>query len=213
MIEPMESVLAALRLSGAAEDAAAARFRRRAADEGLVDVAYSVLDSPLGPLLAAATPLGLARLAYLAEGAVDQELQALATRLSPRVLEVPEALDGVRRELDEYFEGSRRSFSLTVDPVLMGGFARLVLQRTAAIPYGARATYRDLARAVDRPGAARAVGNALGSNPVPIVIPCHRVLRTGGALGGYTGGIERKSHLLRLEAAGASSGGPAGRSG
>jgi methylated-DNA-[protein]-cysteine S-methyltransferase len=178
--------------------AAAARFAARADAEGLVDVAYTTVDSPLGPLLAAATPRGLVRLAYDHN---DQErvLESLAERISPRVIEAPQRLDELRRELEQYFEGRRRRFEVPVDWELVHGFTRRVLEATAAIAYGDLRSYRDVATAAGNERATRAAGNALGHNPIPIVVPCHRVVRTGGALGGYTGGIEKKRELLTIE--------------
>ena len=182
-----------------ASDAAAERFLARALDEGPVDIAYDVLDSPLGPLMAAATPAGLVKLSYLANSSEERELERLAERLSPRVLRGSGRVEPVRRQLGEYFEGRRRDFELETDWSLIGPFARKVLERTAAIPYGSLSTYGEVAAAAGSPRGARAAGNALGSNPIPIVIPCHRVLRVGGALGGYGGGVDRKERLLRLE--------------
>jgi methylated-DNA-[protein]-cysteine S-methyltransferase len=169
---------------------------RAGADE-LVDVAYCSVDSPVGPLTVAGTRRGLVLVSY---GAPDEALlQRLADRLSPRVLEAPARLDEARRELDEYFEGERREFDLPVDWSLVRGFARRVLRATAAIRFGDVSNYATIAARAGSPRGSRAAGNALGSNPIPIVVPCHRVLRTGGALGGYGGGIERKEFLLRLE--------------
>jgi methylated-DNA-[protein]-cysteine S-methyltransferase len=183
-------------------DASAAqeRFLRRAIEEGLVDVAYSPVDSPVGELVAAVTPRGLVRLAY-EDGRGDAVLSELAARVSPRVIEAPARLDDVRRQLDEYFEGRRQTFELGIDWTLARGFTRRVLQRTARVPFGALATYREVASGAGNAAAVRAAGNALGANPMPIVVPCHRVVRTGGALGGYTGGVERKEYLLSLEGA------------
>jgi methylated-DNA-[protein]-cysteine S-methyltransferase len=176
----------------------AVAFTRRAEREGLADIAYATVDSPLGPLLAAATPRGLVRLAYDGND-VDEVLEALARRVSPRVLEAPARLDEVRRELEQYFAGERRRFDLAVDWAMVEGFNRRVLEATAAIAYGDVASYRDVAGRAGSPRATRAAGNALGANPIPIVVPCHRVVRTGGALGGYTGGVERKRFLLGVE--------------
>ena len=172
------------------------RLAERAAAEGLLDVAYAGVDSPLGPLTVASTPRGLVRVAYLPP---DQVAEELAAKLSPRVLEVPARLDEVRRELDEYFAGRRRDFGLEIDWSLTRGFTRRVLQETARIDYGELRSYAQVAAGAGSARAVRAAGNALGSNPMPIVVPCHRVVRTGGALGGYTGGVERKQHLLRIE--------------
>jgi methylated-DNA-[protein]-cysteine S-methyltransferase len=180
----------------------AARFAHRAVKEGLLDVAYAHADSPLGRLLLAATPRGLACVSYSEFRSEDETLERLAARLSPRVIEAPAQLDDVRRQLDDYFAGQRREFSLPIDWALVGDFGRRVLGRTAAIPYGAVATYGDVARGIGSPQAARAAGNALGANPMPIVVPCHRVVASGGKVGGYTGGLERKRLLLTLERGG-----------
>jgi methylated-DNA-[protein]-cysteine S-methyltransferase len=171
----------------------------RAAADGLLDVAYATVDSPLGPLMVAGTPEGLVRLSYSQFRDDDAVLADLARRVSPRVLEAPARLDGVRRELDEYFEGRRTGFDLPIDWTLTRGFTTDVLRATAAVGFGHTTTYTEVAGAAGRPRAVRAAGNSLGSNPMPIVVPCHRVLRSGGGLGGYTGGLERKEFLLRLE--------------
>jgi methylated-DNA-[protein]-cysteine S-methyltransferase len=173
----------------------------RAADEGLLDVAYASVDSPLGPLVVAATPRGLVRVSYSEFRGEDGVLEELARRVSPRVLEAPAKLDPVRRELDDYFEGRREDFDVPIDWSYLAGFTREVLRATAKIPFGGVSTYAGVAEAAGSPRAVRAAGNALGSNPMPVVVPCHRVLRTGGSLGGYTGGLERKEFLLRLEGA------------
>lgn len=186
-----------------ASRAAAGRLAARAARRGLLDVAFARVDSPFGPLLVAATPRGLVRLAYEYEPP-DRVLEELAEALSPRVLEAPVRLDPVRRQLDAYFEGRLRRFDTPIDWSLSHGFSRRVLRATAGVPYGHVATYREVAGRAGNPRAARAAGNALGSNPVPIVVPCHRVIRSGGDLGGYgrgAGGTERKAFLLRLEGA------------
>jgi methylated-DNA-[protein]-cysteine S-methyltransferase len=177
-----------------------------AAAAGLLDVAYTVDDSPLGPLLLAATPRGLVLIAYLGGGAAgpgdpDVVLEALAERISPRVLRAPAPLDPARRELDEYFSGSRQRFDLRLDWRLAHGFGRRVLRATARIPYGSVSSYKLVATQAGSPRAHRAAGTALGANPLPIVVPCHRVLHAGGGLGGYAGGIERKRMLLSIEGA------------
>lgn len=177
-----------------------AALRERAAAEGLLDVAYAAMDSPLGELLVAVTPRGVVRVSYVDE-AQDTVLEELASRLSPRVLRAPERTDTVRHELEEYFAGARRGFETPIDWSLVRGFAVGVLRATARVPFGQVTTYREVAGAAGSPRAARAAGNALGSNPIPIVVPCHRVVHAGGGLGGYTGGIERKEYLLRLEGA------------
>lgn len=172
----------------------------RAAAEGLLDIAYAPVDTPLGPLIAATTPRGLVRLAYERDsGGLDAILDRLAARLSPRILEAPERLDTTRRELNEYFTGRRERFDLPIDWALVGPFGRRILCATATIPFGSTRTYAEIAGTAGSPRAHRAAGNALGANPIPIVVPCHRVVRTGGGLGGYTGGLQRKEELLRLE--------------
>jgi methylated-DNA-[protein]-cysteine S-methyltransferase len=166
---------------------------------GLLDVAYARLDSPVGTLVLASTPQGLARLAYVDEGQEEAVMEDIAARLSPRMLAAPRRLDEPRRELDEYFAGRRRAFDLTLDLRLLSDFMRRVLTATAEIPYGEVATYKEVADAAGSPRGFRAAGNALGSNPLPIVLPCHRVLHSGGGLGGYTGGLARKRVLLAIE--------------
>ena len=170
----------------------------RAEREGLLDVAYATADSPFGPLTVAMTERGLVCLAY-PEHDTGQVLERLAGEVSPRVLEAPARLDGIRRELDEYFQGRRREFDTPVDFSLSRGFYRKVLEATARIGYGQTSTYAGVASAAGSAKAVRAAGSGLGSNPIPVVVPCHRVLRTGGALGGYTGGLDRKEFLLALE--------------
>jgi len=177
-----------------------ARLATRAADAGLLDVAIGTADSPLGPLMLAVTPRGLLRLSYPGEG-LDDQLTEMADRISPRILEAPERTDDVRRQLDDYFAGRRHGFDLPIDWRLVRGFAGDVLRATARIPFGSVSSYRDIAAEAGSPNAYRAAGNALGSNPIPIVVPCHRVLHAGGGLGGYTGGLERKRFLLELEGA------------
>jgi methylated-DNA-[protein]-cysteine S-methyltransferase len=171
----------------------------RAEAEGLVDVAYATTDTPIGRLLVAATDAGLVRVAFSKEDA-DAVLQELATRVAPRVVASPHRLDPVRRELDEYFEGRRDHFDLPLDWRLSSGFRRTVLERLVAdVAYGRTVSYLELATMVGNPKASRAVGTAMATNPIPIVVPCHRVLRTGGNLGGYGGGLETKAQLLALE--------------
>ena len=172
-----------------------------ARDQALLDVAFSFTDSPFGPLLVATTGNGLVRLAYPNEHP-DEVLQELADRVSPRVLESPAETDEVRRELDEYFDGRRRDFDVGVDLALVrGSFTRTVLEAAERIPFGHVITYKEIATEAGSPRGARAAGNALGSNPIPIVVPCHRVVHAGGGLGGYTGGLSRKVTLLTLEGA------------
>ena len=188
---------------GADSDAAsraAERVSERAAREGLADVVYAPVDSPFGELLAASTDRGLVRLAF-PEEPVESVLDLLARRISPRIVQAPGALDEVRRELDDYFSGRRREFSVDLDWSLIGPFGRRVLHVTSEIPYGGHLSYGEVAAEAGSPRGSRAAGNALGSNPIPIVIPCHRVLRAGGAIGGYGGGLDRKRWLLELEGA------------
>jgi methylated-DNA-[protein]-cysteine S-methyltransferase len=175
---------------------------RRFAATAPADVAYAHVDSPVGTLLAASTHRGLACLAYEdVRGGADALLERLAATVSPRVLHAPARLDPVRRELDEYFAGARTAFGIEVDMALMTPFARRILTATAGIPFGATSTYGEVASRAGAPGAARAAGGALGSNPIPIVVPCHRVLARDGSLHGYAGGLERKRLLLELEGA------------
>jgi methylated-DNA-[protein]-cysteine S-methyltransferase len=175
------------------------RIAERAAGEDLLDVAYATVDSPLGPLVVAATPRGLVRVAYTESATDAGVLEELARKVSPRVLEAPARLDGARRELAEYFDGRRTDFDLPLDWELTRGFTGRVLRATARIAFGSTSTYAAVARQAGSPRAVRAAGNALGANPLPVVVPCHRVLRTGGGIGGYTGGLVRKEYLLRLE--------------
>jgi methylated-DNA-[protein]-cysteine S-methyltransferase len=179
---------------------AAARLSRRMAEEGLADVSYASAESPFGTLLLAATRRGLVRLAF-PEESLDGMLEALARRISPRIVEARAPLDEVRRELEQYFAGRRRAFDVALDWTLVAPFARRVLRATSQIPYGGVLSYAEVAADAGSPRGFRAAGNALGANPIPIVVPCHRVLRSGGALGGYGGGLERKRFLLELEGA------------
>lgn len=168
--------------------------------EGLLDVAYTTVDSPVGTLLLAATPKGLVRVAYGIEDH-DRVLDTLAQRLSPRVLRAPKRLDSAARELDEYFGGRRQVFDLPLDLSLSSGFRQLVQRHLPEIGYGQTRTYRQVAELVGNPRAVRAVGTACATNPLPLVVPCHRVVRADGAPGGYVGGTAAKAALLSLEAA------------
>lgn len=182
-----------------AVDRLRARLASASAEAGLLDVAYRVIDSPLGPLLIAATPEGLVRVAFAAEGQ-DGVLQGLADRISPRVLAAPARLDAAARQFDEYFAGRLRRFELALDWQLSKGFRRTALERlTAEVGYGSRTTYGALARLSGSPGAVRATGTACATNPIPLVVPCHRVVRSDGAAGSYRGGAEAKLFLLDLE--------------
>jgi len=176
------------------------KLEQAAEDEGLLDVAYRTVDSPVGTLLLAATPLGLVRVAYDVEGH-DHVLDTLASRLSPRVLRAPKRLDAVARELDEYFGGRRRSFDVPLDLSLSRGFRLRVQQRLPSIEYAQTRSYQQVAELVGNPKAVRAVGTACATNPLPVVLPCHRVLRADGTPGGYVGGPAAKTTLLSLEAA------------
>jgi methylated-DNA-[protein]-cysteine S-methyltransferase len=191
------------RLAGSADAerrsrAAAAILPEGALREHLVDVAVATMDSPIGELLVAVTPRGLACVAFDGE---DREvlLERLARDLSPRILDVAAPTDAVRGELDEYFRHERTHFEVKVDRRLIGPFAWEVLRATRRVPFGHTATYGEVAARIGKPQAARAVGGALGSNPIPIVIPCHRVIGAGGKLTGYAGGLARKELLLELE--------------
>jgi methylated-DNA-[protein]-cysteine S-methyltransferase len=175
------------------------RFRDAAAREHLLDVAYDLVDTPVGTLLVAATDRGLCRIAYDADP--EQELELLARKFGLRVLRAPLPIDPARRQLDEYFEGKRRSFDLAVDLALQADFNRRVLRELARVPYGEVVTYGELATRAARPRAARAVGTVMNRNPLPIVLPCHRVIGSNGKLVGYGGGLHRKEALLRLEGA------------
>ncbi|HEY2200701.1 MAG TPA: methylated-DNA--[protein]-cysteine S-methyltransferase [Solirubrobacteraceae bacterium] len=180
--------------------AAARRVSERAAAEGLADISYAPVDSPFGTLHAATTKRGLVRIAF-PEESVESVLERLAQSLSPRIVQAPASLDLLKRELEEYFAGRRHEFGIPLDWSLTGPFGRRVIEMTAAIPYGGHLSYAEVAAEAGSPRGARAAGNALGSNPIPIVIPCHRVLRSGGVLGGYGGGPDRKRWLLELEGA------------
>jgi methylated-DNA-[protein]-cysteine S-methyltransferase len=178
--------------------AALKSLAERAAAEGLLDVAYTTTDSPFGTLLLAQTPRGLVRVGLPNQDA-DELLVDLAQRVSPRVLEAPAALDATRRELDLYFAGKLDSFDLPLDWQLSEGFRLRVLRAIAAIPYGETRSYTEMATIAGNERAVRAAGTACGRNPIPLVVPCHRVLRSGGALGGYGGGLPMKQGLLELE--------------
>jgi methylated-DNA-[protein]-cysteine S-methyltransferase len=187
-----------------AEPDTLARLHRRleeaAEREGLLDVAYRTVDSPVGPLLLAATPRGLVRIAYHIEDH-DRVLEILAGRLSPRVLRAPRRLDVAAWELEEYFGGRRRTFDLRLDLSLSSGFRLLVQQNLPSIGYGQTRSYRQVAELVGNPQAVRAVGTACATNPLPVVVPCHRVLPSDGTPGRYVGGTAAKITLLSLEAA------------
>jgi methylated-DNA-[protein]-cysteine S-methyltransferase len=173
------------------------RFRERAAAEGLLDVAYDLVDTPLGDLLVAVTDRGVCRIEFDPEP--ERDLESLARDFGLRVLRAPKAVDESRRELTQYFEGSRTRFELPVDLRVAAEFRLRVMHELARVPYGSVTTYGALAAKAGRPAAARAVGTIMNRNPVPIVLPCHRVVGASGSLVGYGGGLERKERLLRLE--------------
>lgn len=203
MTESERRVLRALRGAGGSAlaenmDSLHARLIERAASDGLLDVAYRVVDTSLGALLLAATTSGLMRVAYACQDH-DRVLAELATRVSPRVLAAPRRLDQATREIEEYLAGSRRRFDLPLDLRLSAGFRRAVLDHLPAIAYGATASYAAVAAAAGNPKAVRATGTACATNPLPIVVPCHRVVRSDGTTGNYVGGPEAKKTLLALE--------------
>lgn len=186
-----------------ADDALAglrARLAEDAATDGLLDVAYTTVDSPVGGLLLAATERGLVRVAYAREDH-DAVLEKLATAVSPRVLRAPRRLDRAARELDEYFAGRRTAFDLPLDHALSHGFRQLVQSRLPEIGYGSTLSYTQVAELVGNPAAVRAVGTACATNPLPVVVPCHRVVKADGGIGQYVGGVEAKAALLQLESA------------
>ncbi len=174
------------------------RLRATAASEGLVDVAYRSIDSPIGTLLLAATPRGLVRVAFDVEGH-DAVLQQLASTVSPRVLLAPSRLDDVARQLDQYFGGERTRFELALDLERVSGFRRSVLDHLLAIDFGRTASYGAVAAAAGNPAAVRAAGTACARNPLPVIVPCHRVVRSDGTIGQYLGGTEAKRSLLAFE--------------
>ena len=176
------------------------KLEQAAERDDLLDVAYTTIDSPVGKLLLAATPTGLVRVAYDIEDH-DRVLDTLGQKLSPRILRAPKRLDPAARELDEYFAKRRQVFDLQLDLSLSKGFRQLVQKHLPEIGYGQTRNYRQVAELVGNPKAVRAVGTACATNPLPVVVPCHRVLRTDGKLGGYIGGLAAKTTLLNLEAA------------
>ncbi len=202
MTASVEETLSRAARTPVAEAAAqgAARFVKAAEKEKLVDVVYSRVDSPFGELLVASTPKGVVQVSLYGYDQ-NETLEELARRVSPRIFESPRRLDPVRKQLDEYFAGKRRSFDVSLDWRLSHGFALRVLKATARIPYGAVSSYREMAEKAGNVRATRAAGNALGGNAIPVIVPCHRVLRTGGGLGGYGGGLPMKEALLKMEGA------------
>ena len=197
----MNDVLDAFPVEESDVDRLRARLTAAAEAEGILDVAYRTVDTPVGPLLLAATEQGLVRVAYPNQGH-DAVLQALADRVSPRVLHAPRRLDPVARQLDDYFAGRRQRFDVPLDWRLSTGFRSTVLHHLAIdVDYGHTASYAALAALAGNPKAVRAVGTACATNPLPVVVPCHRVVRSDGAIGNYAGGVEAKRTLLELEAA------------
>jgi methylated-DNA-[protein]-cysteine S-methyltransferase len=194
-------LLAALpRVDDDAERRLHARLATAARDAGILDVAFRTVDTPLGALLLAATDQGLVRVAYAREDH-DRVLQQLADTVSPRVLRAPARLDLAAREIEEYFVGRRTRFDLPLDFRLSAGFRRTVLAQLPDIAYGTTVTYAAIAAAAGNPKAVRAVGSACATNPLPVVVPCHRVVRSDGTIGQYVGGVDAKQTLLTLEAA------------
>lgn len=198
--ELVAALVAATPFHPATEARLRARLASAAEGDGLLDVAYRTVDSPIGPLLLAATPDGLVRVAFGVEDH-DAVLARLAEEVSPRILRSPGRLDAVARQLDEYFAGRRRQFDVAIDLRLAHGFRRSVLDHLRAIAYGTTASYAAVAAAVGNPNAVRAVGSACARNPLPVVVPCHRVVRSDGSIGQYLGGTDAKHALLALEAA------------
>lgn len=176
------------------------RLTERAEREDLVDVAYCVVDSPIGPLLVAASSTGLVRVAFESEGH-DAVLDRLAGQISPRIMRMPARTDDVARQLDEYFAGRRHEFDLPLDLQLVSGFRRTVISHLPDIAYGSTASYKAVAAMAGNPTAVRAVGSACSHNPVPVVVPCHRVVRSDGSIGNYLGGVDAKAALIALESA------------
>lgn len=195
-----EAASALLPVSGAELAELRERLALAADDRGLLDIAYREIDTPVGPLLLAATEKGLVRVAFALEG-FDEVLESLAQRVSSRILLAPARLDEVARELDEYFAGRRREFDVPLDYAMSSGFRQIVQRYLPRIGYGQTQSYKEVAELVGNPKAVRAVGTACATNPLPVVVPCHRVLRTDGSLGGYLGGLEAKTILLDLERA------------
>jgi methylated-DNA-[protein]-cysteine S-methyltransferase len=176
------------------------RLEESAQQAGILDIAYTTMDTPVGTLLLAATEKGLLRVAYESEG-LDEVLDTLGTKVSRRILNAPRRLDTAAFEIDEYFGKKRKSFDLTLDLSLSSGFRQLVQKHLPQIAYGTTESYKQVAAIVGNPKAMRAVGSACATNPLPIVVPCHRVLRTDGSIGGYIGGLAAKIALLTMEAA------------
>lgn len=198
--QQVADIAALFPVSDGALDALLASLAERADQDGLLDIAYRSVDSPVGPLLLASTGRGLVRVAYEIED-FEVVLRTLAVRLSSRILRAPKRLDAAARQLDEYFAGTRRTFDVRLDLALSAGFRQAVQRELPRIRYGETHSYRRVAELVGNPHAVRAVGTACATNPLPIIVPCHRVLRSDGSLGGYIGGQAAKAALLGLERA------------
>ena len=194
------ALTASLDTDAAAIVALRSRLTERAEREDLVDVAYRIVDSPIGPLLVAASSTGLVRVAFQSEGH-DAVLDQLAVQISPRIMRMPARTDDVARQLDEYFAGRRHEFDLPLDLQLVSGFRRTVISHLPDIAYGSTASYKAVAAMAGNPTAVRAVGSACSHNPVPVVVPCHRVVRSDGSIGNYLGGVDAKAALIALESA------------
>jgi len=175
------------------------RFRDAAVRAGLLDAGYDVIESPIGPLLLAATDTGLLRISFNRGYDREATLEDIARVAGPRVLRAPRAVEAAHRELDEYFAGRRHAFDLAVDLRGLAPFTVVVLGQLAKVPYGHTATYGELATRAGNPKAARAVGMVMNRNPLPVVLPCHRIVGASGSLVGYAGGLDIKEQLLRLE--------------
>jgi len=203
MTERLDDVDPAVLLDGASAPLPSSlhdRFVARADDEGLLDVAYTTIDTRIGPLLLAASPRGLLRVAFALEG-FDAVVAELADSVSPRVLRAPGRLDAAALQVDGYLDGTVAAFDLPLDLQLARGFRRDVLQHLRTIPYGRTESYTVAARAAGRPAAVRAAASACSHNPIPLVIPCHRVVRSDGSIGAYRGGAALKRDLLEMESA------------
>ena len=197
----MTEIFDGVQADEAALDRLHRRLERDADGAGLLDVAYRTLDTMIGRLLLARTPVGLVRVAFLGEIEESAELGSLAQRISPRILHAPARLDDAATEIDEYLRGARTRFDLALDLQLTDGFRRKVVEQLQRIEYGHRESYAAIAASIGSPRAVRAVGSACARNPLPVVIPCHRVVRTDGSIGQYAGGAAAKATLLAMEAA------------
>ncbi|MDO9484526.1 MAG: methylated-DNA--[protein]-cysteine S-methyltransferase [Actinomycetota bacterium] len=198
--EVLDAITTATQPDQASIDRLHSRLVELSAIEGLLDASYTFMQSPIGELMLVASDAGLVKIAFENEN-FEQVLVDLSERLGPRMLLAPERLEHVELELMEYFTGARKHFDLALDLSLTGGFRQLVQQHLVQIDYGSTKSYKEVAESVGNPKASRAVGSACATNPLPIVLPCHRVLRSDGSLGGYAGGLPAKRILLDLESA------------